>query len=242
VDPEAVNQRVGRVKRVFKWARRKKARDMPPVGPIPDAVVEATLQFLNRHVRGLVEFQRLTGCRPGEACKLRRCNIDTSGPQWRFQPPAHKTAHRGKTRTVTIGPKAQALLAAFPTAAPTDYVFSPARAVAEFRSARAAARKTPRYPSHEARNAAVRKSAPKRVPGPRYRVTSYEMAVARACKKAGVPRWAPNQLRHTFASEVRKAHGLEAAQVLLGHSRADVTQIYAERNQGLADKVDGEIG
>jgi DNA polymerase V len=28
---------------------------------------------LTRHVRGLVEFQRLTGCRPGEACALRRC-------------------------------------------------------------------------------------------------------------------------------------------------------------------------
>jgi hypothetical protein len=25
---------------------------------------------LTRHVRGLVEFQRLTGCRPGEACSV----------------------------------------------------------------------------------------------------------------------------------------------------------------------------
>jgi site-specific recombinase XerD len=36
-------------------------------------------------------------------------------------------------------------------------------------------------------------------------------------------------LRHTFATRVRKEHGLEAAQVLLGHSKADTTQIYAER-------------
>jgi len=43
-------------------------------------------------------------------------------------------------------------------------------------------------------------------------------------------RWHPNQLRHTFATRVRKQHGLEAAQVLLGHARADVTQVYAERN------------
>ena len=31
--------------------------------PVDDAVVEATLPFLGRHARGLVEFQRLTGCR-----------------------------------------------------------------------------------------------------------------------------------------------------------------------------------
>ena len=52
----------------------------------------------------------------------------------------------------------------------------------------------------------------------------------------------PNQLRHLFATEVRKAHGLEAAQVLLGHSRADVTQVYAERNLTLAARVANEIG
>ena len=50
-------------------------------------------------------------------------------------------------------------------------------------------------------------------------------------------RWAPNQLRHTFATEVRRDHGLESAQVLLGHSKADTTQIYAERDRQLASKV-----
>ena len=55
-------------------------------------------------------------------------------------------------------------------------------------------------------------------------------------------RWAPNQLRHTFATEVRKVHGLEAAQVLLGHARADVTQVYAERNLALAARVANMIG
>jgi hypothetical protein len=35
---------------------------------------------------------------------------------------------------------------------------------------------------------------------------------------------------------------LEAAQATLGHSRADVTQVYAERDLALAAKVAGEIG
>jgi site-specific recombinase XerC len=49
--------------------------------------------------------------------------------------------------------------------------------------------------------------------------------------------WQPNQLRHAFATRVRKVHGLEAAQVLLGHARADVTQVYAERNEQLAAAI-----
>ncbi len=54
--------------------------------------------------------------------------------------------------------------------------------------------------------------------------------------------WHPNRLRHTFATKVRKAHGLEAAQVLLGHAKADVTQIYAEKNDALAATVAAKIG
>ena len=57
-----------------------------------------------------------------------------------------------------------------------------------------------------------------------------------------VPHWHPNQLRHTHGTEVRRRFGLEAAQVALGHERADVTQVYAERNLDLAVKVAAEVG
>jgi integrase len=60
--------------------------------------------------------------------------------------------------------------------------------------------------------------------------------------RAGVPHWHPNQLRHTHATEVRRRFGLEAAQVMLGHARADVTQVYAERDLALATKVAAEMG
>jgi integrase len=49
--------------------------------------------------------------------------------------------------------------------------------------------------------------------------------------------WHPNQLRHAHATQVRQNYGREAAQVALGHSKADVTQVYAERDQTLATKV-----
>ena len=67
--------------------------------------------------------------------------------------------------------------------------------------------------------------------------TSYGTAVRRACVRAGVVPWHPHQLRHTAATEIRADGGLEAAQVALGHARADVTQIYAERDDRLAKSV-----
>ena len=57
-----------------------------------------------------------------------------------------------------------------------------------------------------------------------------------------MPYWSANQLRHSRATEVRRRYGLEAAQVALGHARADVTQVYAERDLALAEQIALEIG
>ena len=78
--------------------------------------------------------------------------------------------------------------------------------------------------------------------GSHYTKDSYKRAIARACKRAGVDHWSPNQLRHSRGTELRRTYGLEAAQTVLGHRRADVTQIYAERDYGLARKVMREVG
>jgi site-specific recombinase XerC len=57
-----------------------------------------------------------------------------------------------------------------------------------------------------------------------------------------LPKWGPNRLRHSAATEIRKQFGLEAAQVTLGHATADVSQIYAERDLSLAAEVMRKIG
>ena len=57
-----------------------------------------------------------------------------------------------------------------------------------------------------------------------------------------LPKWSPNRLRHSAATEIRKQFGLEAAQVTLGHATADVSQIYAERDLTLAVEVMRKIG
>jgi integrase len=58
-----------------------------------------------------------------------------------------------------------------------------------------------------------------------------------ACDAGGIPHWHPNQLRHTRGTEVRKSHGLEAAQVVLGHADAKITEVYAESDTELAARV-----
>ena len=81
-----------------------------------------------------------------------------------------------------------------------------------------------------------------RMDGDAYSVASYRQAIHRACDKANISRWSPNRLRHSVATQIRADFGLEAAQVILGHSKADVTQVYAERNSQLAETVIREIG
>ena len=49
-------------------------------------------------------------------------------------------------------------------------------------------------------------------------------------------------LRDTAATEIRSKFGLEAAQVTLGHSNANVTQIYAERDLSKAAEIMRQVG
>ena len=70
----------------------------------------------------------------------------------------------------------------------------------------------------------------------------YASQIALACKKAGVPVWTPNQLRHRGGTEVREKFGLDAAQVILGHSNASTTEIYAKLSFEKAARVAREIG
>jgi uncharacterized protein (TIGR02996 family) len=121
---------------------------------------------------------------------------------------------------------------------PRALVFSPAESQAERFRALRAARKSKVPPSQMNR----RKARPARKPGGAYTTAAYGYAVRKAAEKAGVPAWHPNQLRHSFATAVRRLHGLEAAQVLLGHARADVTQLYSERNLALAVRVAAAMG
>ncbi len=78
---------------------------------VPDAIVDATRKHLaNREAQDLLDLQRLTGARPGELCALRAEHLDRTGEVWIYSPDDHKTAKRGKRRSIFFGPRAQAIL------------------------------------------------------------------------------------------------------------------------------------
>lgn len=68
------------------------------------------------------------------------------------------------------------------------------------------------------------------------------LAIKRACAKLGITKFTSHWLRHTSATRIRKDFGLEAAQVFLGHARADVSQLYAETNKDVALKIARDAG
>jgi integrase len=267
------NAIVKSIRRVFQWAESQElvprgthnslktveplrkgrtiAPELPPIKPVDDAVVEATLPFLPEIVADMVRFQRLTGTRPGEVCGLRPMDIDRSEPLWKWRPPEHKTSWREKDRVIIIGPRAQQILRPYLLRDAAAHCFSPAEAERRRSQLRRLARKSPLTPSQRARKA---KKNGRRRPRHHYDSASYRHAIARAVaalnkdrlkqdpKAEPVEDWSPNQLRHAAATEIREKFGLEAAQVVLGHSSADITQVYAERNQKLAAEVIRQIG
>jgi integrase len=256
-----VNARVNRVRRVFKWAvsfqmipssvyeslrtvpglqrGRCEAREAPAVKPAPDDHINATLPFLPAPVRAMVELQRLTGCRPGEIMAMRAIDLSMTGQTWTYRPASHKNKHRGLDRIIYLGPQAQEIVKPFLRPNVEAYLFSPRAFVEELHAKRAALRKTKRTPSEQKRK---RKSRPRRVPAERYNRRSYRLAVVRACKAANIPPWSPLQLRHTAATAIRAKYGVEAAKVILGHTRVETSQIYAERDLSKAEQIMAEIG
>jgi integrase len=56
-------------------------------------------------------------------------------------------------------------------------------------------------------------------------------------------RWHPHQLRHVAGTELRRKFGLEVAQIVLGHSSAQITDaVYAERDMGKLLEVMKQVG
>jgi integrase len=214
------------------------------VRPAPDGDVAAILPYLSPTVRTMVELQVCTGMRSGEVIAMTMAQIDRSVAPWIYRPVKHKNTHRGQDRIIPLGPKAQALILPWLAADPDKPLFSPRESRAYFDAHRAHGERSTARSRAQARRY-WQKSHPRRaVPRERdmYSSKSYGNAVADACRRAGVPVFRPHRIRHGFATMIRKEFGLEAAQVLLGHSQADVTQVYAERDLTLAATIAKKIG
>jgi integrase len=273
-----INSRVGRIKRMFKWAvaeelvppgvyhglqavtglafGRTKARETDPIKPIPDLYIAVVLPFVSPQVAAMIKLQRLTGMRAGELVVTRPCDIDMTSDVWVYEPSDHKNRWRGHRKEIPLGPEAQRILGPFLDRDPQSYCFSPREAQAwrleHYPPHHGRVRKTKVYPCElkrrqKLKEARRRNRNRKRPKGERYNTGSYRRAIEYGLKKAkkagfAVPHWHPHQLRHSRGTEVRRRYGIEAAQVALGHARADVTQIYAERNMEQARRIAKEMG
>jgi integrase len=143
----------------------------------------------------MVRLQLLTGMQPGEVVAMRGIDLETSGKVWVYRPGSdqglhgkHKTAHRGQSRVILIGPRAQDVLRSWLRLNLQEFLFQPRATMEQYRAERRQRRKTPMTPSASKRRP---KKTPKRAPGDCYRVSSYDHAVMDACDAAFNP---PNPL------------------------------------------------
>ena len=201
------NRVVKAVRRLFKWAasqelipssvsdalatvdpllaHRTTAPELPPVKPVADEVLEATIVHLPKVVADMARLHRLTGARPSELCSMRPCDVDRSDPEvWEYRPETHKNTWRGEERVIHIGPKAQTILKPYLERPADAFCFSPQESEAARHKEQRARRKSPVQPSQRNR----RKKNPKRPPSDRYTRDSYRRAVQRAAEMAEIGR------------------------------------------------------
>jgi hypothetical protein len=204
----------------------------------------------------MVQFQRLTGARPGEVCKLFAADVQRyadakaqlkpksatlplfpEDPRpareklevWEWRPRSHKMRHKNRPRVVLIGPRAQAILEPYLARAGESQVF--AYTVAGYRRAIARACERAYMP-------AELRQADRKLPAEQQRALRQAAA---AWREAHV--WHPNQLRHTAATRITAHYGDEdAARVVLGHGDVKTTQVYAERDLAKARAIAREVG
>ena len=182
-----------------------------------------------------LRIQRLTGMRPGELMQLAAQHIDRKNQVWLFRPPKHKTKKRGKngsSRSVLEGPSDFAKVSLL------DAVFSLLDGELSTPLARGCDRAFP--------HPAIAAIAGSDLPAPQENAghCGEETRDSRRSWPSGrvSTAWHPHQIRHSAAEVVRETFGLEHAQHVLGHSKADVTQIYAKGNVQKAVEVALAIG
>ena len=235
---------------------RTKARETEPVTPVPEGDVYAVMPYASKIVSDMIEIQLLTGTRSGELTAMRAIDIETSGKVWHYRvaDEYNKTSHQGHTRIVALGPKVQKIIRPYMKRELTAYLFSPKEADSDRKARQFEKRKIPLSCGNKP--GSNRKIDPKRKPGDRYNTKSYRKAVTYAIKAANkaiietagkkkpktIPMWTPHQLRHTALTRARKEFGIEASSTFGGHKKMNVTEIYAEKNMALADKVAMRLG
>jgi len=197
-------------------------------------------------LRAMVQVQRLTGCRPSEIFNMKVVEIDqhTDSVLWLYHLPHHKTENKvNRKKIIPLGKPEQELIAPYlENKTAEQAVFSPRTAMQERSTEKRANRQTKISPSQAKRNAA--RAAKPHQYKEFYNKDSYRQAIEHAINKGNkslpdgkkIPPWTPYQIRHTAATAMELAAGLEESQALLDHSSANTTRRYAH---GRLEKLKG---
>ena len=83
--------------------------------------------------------------------------------------------------------------------------------------------------------------------GKTYSPASYRRAIVRGIENAAlsgvsIPKWSPHAIRHARGHEIRRTHGIEAVQAILGHASLSASEIYSERRLNTAREIAAAIG
>ena len=203
----------------------------------------------------MVQFERLTGCRPGEVCQLRPIDLDRSGDVWQFRPgqPQDRAPREAGYLHRTQGPGGYPALFV-PGCQPPTVSARPKARQAPRGNEGCAGKQGPAFPAEPPQgparaarhgHATPRTATPARSAAASIRRTrpSSKAQELQIDNPALLAYWAPNRLRHTPGYRSAAAiTGWKPRRSILGHAKADVTQVYAERDQALAAEVMKKIG
>ncbi|MBC8373251.1 MAG: site-specific integrase [Planctomycetes bacterium] len=205
---------------------------------------------LSSVVADIFRIMWTTAMRPSEVCRMRPIDISRNDPDcWIYVPGSdasdvgdHKTAHLHRVRAIPLTSEVQAVLKSrIKSFRSKEYIFSPSEAIQELRDKRLADRKTPA--GYGNRRGTNRQEHPMIKPGEQYKSQTLNVALKRACKRAGVDRFTPYDLRRSAATRIRSQLGKEAAKLILGHVSTDTTEIYlldeVKESMKVAKQLDG---
>lgn len=205
-------------------------KERPRVMPPHENHVAAILPHCSPTVAAMLRVQLLTGARPGEIRNMRWEEIS-----------------RSPSQPVPVADTGRAV-AALKCGETTVWMYAPAT---HKTIKRGKAKVIPIGPRAQAVLFSTEQIVPHRTTGlvfpapsgTAYRDDSYARAVERACKAAGVPRWAPNALRHKAASDIAETFDDHTAASVLGHAAGSgATRVYVEQAIRKAAEAAAKVG
>jgi integrase len=246
-----INANVGKIRRMFRFgvenelvpvdvlqrleavspllAGRTEARDLPPRHAVDEADIDAVKKHVRPLVKDLIDLQLLSGARSGELLMLTTAMIDRSGNVWSAKLTDHKCQHKGKSRRLHFGPKAQLILAKYLAADPEKRLFGMTRCA---------------YCRAITRACEVAFGMPDELQKIPKKLSAKQKAERRRLASEWREQhcWTPHWLRHTAATRIREQLGIENVQSLLGHSDAEMSRHYSAKMDSLAAQTAAVCG